>query len=436
MQAWAAQPLCPSHQAGRAGGGCPGFDTAPFSPDHVATRRRGALPRSSERYGSRLPVLDGGLEEMAATKKHKPSATIAGRLKRCRKRMKAARVGAYLITNPADYFYLCGFTGEDSAVLITPSGVHLISDGRFDESINQECPWAKKWMRRGLLNPEIATVCRALKVTSLAVQTDSMSVDTFKEIQKLGKLRTLKSAPPILAEMRCYKEPDELGVMRKALRNAEEAFEAMRATIRVGQTELEMAARLEYEMKRRGASGPSFPTICAEGPNAALPHAHPGRRKVKRGSAILFDWGAVVGGYCSDLTRMVFVGSIPAKIGEVYGIVLEAQQRAIRGIRPGVRMCDVDAIARDWIADAGYREAFNHGLGHGLGIDVHEPPSLSWRSKQQLEAGMVVTVEPGIYLPGVGGVRIEDDVLVTPTGRRVMSRLSTRIEDAVIRAVR
>lgn len=369
---------------------------------------------------------------MAKAKARKPSQTIANRLKRFRRQMKAARISAFLVTHPVDYFYLTGFTGEDSAVLLTSRAVHIISDGRFAESIKQECPWARVWMRRGLLNPEIASVCQKLQIKSMAVQTSHLNVDDHKEIQKLGKLRSLKSAPPILAQMRCIKEPAELATLGKALRNAEEAFTAMRRTIRVGQTELEMAARLEYEMKRRGASGPSFPTICAEGPNAALPHAHPGRRKVKRGSAILFDWGARVDGYCSDLTRMVFVGSIPAKIAEVYGVVLAAQKKAIAAVRPGARMCDVDAIARDWIADAGYGEAFNHGLGHGLGLDVHEPPSLSWRSKKKLEAGMVVTVEPGIYLPGIGGVRIEDDVLVTPTGRRVLSRLSTKLEDAVV----
>ncbi|MGB2985984.1 MAG: M24 family metallopeptidase, partial [Phycisphaerae bacterium] len=193
---------------------------------------------------------------------------------------------------------------------------------------------------------------------------------------------------------------------------------------------------LEYEMKKRGSSEPAFTTICAEGPNAALPHAYPGKRKVKLGGAILLDWGARIDGYCSDLTRMIFVGSIPRKLGEVYRIVLEAQMRAIAGIRPGERMCDVDAIARNFIAEAGYADEFNHGLGHGLGMEVHEAPALSWRSKEKLEAGMVVTVEPGIYLSGVGGVRIEDDVIVTPTGCRVLSRLSKKLEDAVIQCDR
>lgn len=186
-------------------------------------------------------------------------------------------------------------------------------------------------------------------------------------------------------------------------------------------------------MRRRGATGTAFPSICAEGRNAALPHAHPGARRVKHGSAILFDWGARVGRYCSDLTRVVFVGSIPPKIGAVYPIVLEAQRRAIAALRPGARMCDVDAVARDYIRDAGFGEAFNHGLGHGLGLDVHEPPSLSWRSTEKLEPGMVVTVEPGIYLPGVGGVRIEDDCLVGERNGRVLSGLGKSLSEAVLR---
>ena len=358
---------------------------------------------------------------------------IADRIARCRRQMKKAGVAAYLITNPTDYFYLTGFTGEDSAALVMPRDVHLISDGRFDESMNRECPWANRWMRRGSLNAEIAKACRDLQVRSLAAQTDHLTFGAHAEIRKLGKLRCLEGAPPIVGDMRLRKEKTELTVMRRALRVAEDAFRATVASIRIGQTELQLAARLEYEMKTRGASRPAFPTICAEGRNAALPHAHPGTRKIKPGSAILLDWGARVGGYCSDLTRMVFVGTIPRKIEALYPVVLAAQKRAIAAIRPGKRMCDVDAVARDLIAEAGYGDAFNHGLGHGLGMDVHEAPSLSWRSTQKLEAGMVVTVEPGVYLSGVGGVRIEDDVLVTPTGRRVLSRLGKEMADAVIR---
>jgi len=366
------------------------------------------------------------------TKAVGPSPLVKGRLAQCRRLMKKHGIAAMLISKPMDAFYLIGFTGEDSAVLILAKEVHLVSDGRFDECINQECPWVTRWMRKGLLNNEIATVCKTLKLRRVAVQADGLSLADYRIIDKLARTTKFTDAPPILEDMRCLKDEPELKEMQRAIKVAQQAFLAMRKSIRVGQTELELAARLEYEMKKRGSSEPAFPTICAEGPNGALPHAHPGSRKVKRGSAILFDWGARVGVYCSDLTRMVFVGSIPTKIGAVYDVVLEAQKRAIKAIEPGRKMCDVDAVARAYITDAGYGEAFNHGLGHGLGLDVHESPSLSWRSDQKLRAGMVVTVEPGIYVPGVGGVRIEDDVLVTPDGYRVLSTLNKTKTGSVI----
>ena len=369
---------------------------------------------------------------MASKKRRRPSLVIKGRLACYRAAMAKRRIRALLITKRADLFYLSGFTGEDSAGLITPTQFHLLSDRRFEESIRQECPWARVWMRKKLLNDEIAKVCRALKIRSLAVQADSLTLADQTELGKLMPTLRLKAAPPITGEMRRLKDRSELSALSRAMRVAEEAFVATRKSIRIGQTESAIAARLEYEMKMRGASGPSFPTICAEGRNAALPHAHPDKRKVKEGSAILLDWGARVDNYCSDLTRMLFVGSVPPKLAKIYAIVLDAQQRGIRAIKPGARMCDIDKIARGAIKKSGYGKEFNHGLGHGLGLDVHEPPSLSWRSEEPCVEGMVVTVEPGIYLPGVGGVRIEDDVLVTRTGRKVLSRLSTRLEDAII----
>jgi len=354
------------------------------------------------------------------------------RLSSVRGPIKKLGAQAFLLTNPADYFYLTGFTGDESAVMLTPRDVYIISDRRFEEQIKHECPWARTYMRRGLLNAEIAKACADLKVRKLAVQSENLTLADKAEIERLAKPVKTVATPAVVRGLRKLKDATEVAAMRKAIRVAEVAFEAARRTIKPGQTELHMAAQLEFEMKSRGASGPSFPTICAEGPNAALPHAHPGKRKARRGSAILFDWGARVGGYCSDLTRMVFVGSIPPRIRTIYRIVLDAQLAAISDIRPGRRMCEVDAVARRWIERAGYEKQFSHGLGHGLGLDVHEAPSLSWRSDEELVAGMIVTVEPGIYLPGVGGVRIEDDVLVTPTGCKVLTHLDKRMEDAVI----
>ncbi len=370
---------------------------------------------------------------MAKRKGRGPSKVIADRLKMCRRKLRPSKADGFLVTNTVDYFYLTGFTGEESAVMLTSRDVHIISDGRFESEIKRQVPWATHWMRRGMLNDEIVKACKGLKIKKLAVQGAYFPVGDQAELQKRVRGMRCVIAPPTTEPMRCIKSPPELTALKKAIEVAEEAFAAMRRTIRVGQTEMEMAARLEYEMKRRGASGPSFPTICAVGAGAAVPHAVPGKGKVKRGSAVLFDWGARVGGYCSDLTRMVFVGSIPPKIAEIYKITLKAQEAAIAELRPGRRMCDIDDVARKMITDAGYGDKFNHGLGHGLGLDVHEGPSLSWRSKEKLAAGMVVTVEPGIYLPGVGGVRVEDDVLVTRAGCRSLTSFRKTLRGSVIR---
>ena len=186
-------------------------------------------------------------------------------------------------------------------------------------------------------------------------------------------------------------------------------------------------------MRSAGAERAAFETIVAAGPHSALPHYRPGPTRIRRGDAVLIDWGAVVAGYCSDLTRVVFTGRIPPQLACIYEIVLRAQSAGAAAVKPGCRCEAADASAREVIAAAGYGEAFAHGLGHGIGLEVHESPRLGTRSRQRLAAGMVVTVEPGIYLPGVGGVRIEDDVVVTATGQRRLSRLPRRIEAMVLR---
>jgi len=363
-----------------------------------------------------------------------PGKVYADRIAAAREEMGGKDLPAYLLTNQMDYHYFTGFTGEDSAVLLTPKRVVLISDGRFEEAIRQECPWVSVVMRKTTVEEAVGKLCQKTRLARLAVQTDCMTVASHKALAKAAKPTRLVAAPPIVNRLRLCKSASELRVLDDAIRIAQDAFKALRRSIRVGQTERQIAARLEYEMQKRGASGPAFPTIVAEGPNAALPHAHPGERKVRKGSAILIDWGAKYRFYNSDLTRMLFVGTIPPKIRKIYGVVLEAQQKAIAAVRPGVRGFDVDAVARAHIRKSGYGKYFGHGTGHGLGLDVHEAPAVSFRTKTDvLEPGHVVTVEPGIYLPGVGGVRIEDDVLVTPDGFRVLTSLSTDIADAVIK---
>ncbi|MCK4659244.1 MAG: M24 family metallopeptidase, partial [Phycisphaerae bacterium] len=327
---------------------------------------------------------------------------------------------------------MTGFSGEDSAVLITRRGVHVITDRRFETSSEAEVGWARRHFRKGLLPEEIGKVCKKLKLARLYIQPEAVTVADQQKIRKHVKPTRLANAPDIFGQLRRTKDHVELEVVAGAIRVAEEAFKATRRSIRIGQTERQIAARLEYEMQKRGATGCAFPSIVAEGPNAALPHAVPGDRKVKKGSAILIDWGAIYNFYRSDLTRMVFVGIIPPIIRKIYEVVLEAQEKAIQAVKPGERMCDVDAVARGHIKKCGYGKNFGHGLGHGVGLDIHEPPRLSWMSDEKLTAGMLVTVEPGIYLPKIGGVRIEDDIVVTDSGCEVLTSLSKEIEDAVI----
>ncbi|MCP4592907.1 MAG: aminopeptidase P family protein [bacterium] len=369
---------------------------------------------------------------MAKRPKTGPRPFIQARIEGCRAVMAERGVDAFLITGRMDHYYLTGFSGEDSAVLITRRGVHVITDRRFETSSAAEVGWARRHFRKVLLPEEVGNVCRKLKLAKLHIQPGAVTVADHAEFRKSAKPTRLANAPDILGQLRRFKDRDELSVIKRAIKVAEDAFKATRRSIRVGQTEREMAARLEYEMAKRGSSGCAFPSIVAEGPNAALPHAVPGSRKVRKGSAILFDWGATVDFYCSDLTRMVFVGSIPPKIRRIYGIVLEAQEKAIEAVKPGERMCDVDAVARRYIKKHGFGKFFGHGLGHGMGLDVHEPPRLSWMSEEKLAPGMVVTVEPGIYLPGVGGVRIEDDVVVTERACKVLSSVSKDLQESVV----
>ena len=366
------------------------------------------------------------------TTRRGPSPVIKQRLAACRAKMKKAGFSAFLVTNRPDQVYLTGFTGEDGGVLITAKDLCLLTDSRFQTSRKMEAPWAKAVFRKFTLEDELGKLAKKLRLRKLGIQPDYVPLATCSVFRKAVKPTKVVAAPNLVGDLRLHKDNYELKMIRASLRVAEKAFLKTIRRIRVGQTELEIAARLEYEMKVLGSSRPSFETIVAEGLNAALPHAFPGKRKVRRGSHILIDWGAYLSWYCSDLTRVVFVGRVPPRIREIYEIVLEAQLKAIEALRPGARMCDVDAVARKHIKKAGYGRYFGHGLGHGLGIDIHEAPSLSWRSKAELEPGMVVTVEPGIYLPGVGGVRLEDDVVVTQRGCRVLSGLTKEINELVV----
>jgi Xaa-Pro aminopeptidase len=355
---------------------------------------------------------------------------FAARIKSLQRRMADWNVDALLVTNPRDIRYLTGFVGHDSWLLVRQRSVkvHVLSDFRFDEQIKNQAPHVAAIMRKATLVDELKKLAERLRVDHIALPADHVTLTLRQKLAKAMGAKRFKTVDDGLLQQRAVKSDAEVRAITKALRIAEQAYIQTCDFMKPGMTEYEVAAYLEYRMRALGADGRSFPTIIAADANAALPHAIPGPRKLREGGIVLIDWGARYGGYCSDLTRVVAFGNMSRKMREIYAIVLEAQMAAIDAIAPGKAMADIDKVARDIIVAAGYGKQFGHSLGHGIGLDIHEQPVLAARAKGELQPGHVVTVEPGIYLPGVGGVRIEDDVLVTAKGHRVLSRLPKGLE--------
>jgi len=359
---------------------------------------------------------------------------LLARLRTLQARLRAAGAGALLVTDPVNIFYLTGLHAEESWLLVRPRAerVHVLSDRRFETQIAREAPHVEPVMRRRSLAEALGRLARRLRLRSLGLSADHVTLAEHRRLEEAVAPVRLTPVSDGIAGQRARKDAGEIKAIAAAIALQEAAFEATVAAIEPGMREYEIAARLEYEMRCRGASGPSFPTIVAGGANAALPHAAPGKRRIRRGDLLLIDFGARAGGYCGDLTRVVGIGSMPPRFREIHELVRAAGRAAIEAIRPGAAVVDVDRVARAMIEEAGYGEAFSHGLGHGMGLEVHEAPRLSPLGEGVLEPGHVVTVEPGIYLPGAGGVRIEEDVLVTEKGHRVLSRLPADLESAII----
>jgi Xaa-Pro aminopeptidase len=352
-----------------------------------------------------------------------PPEPYALRLSKLRDELTRRKLDAYLIQDRMDQYWTTGFSGEDGPVLLTQRAVVLLTDGRFDEAAAREAPYARKVLRKKRTPDETMREVHRCKVAKLGFNPDHMCVSEFNVLKKLAAATRLVPTAGFMTPYRACKDAGEVNRLRVAIRVAEQAFERVRAWLRPGQTEREIAAQLVYEMQKLGAQGETFPSIVAVGANSSLPHYEPGSAKLVENEILLLDWGARVDWYGSDLTRVLCLGSMPDRLKEVFRVVREAHDRAIEAVRPGIKARAVDAVARGIIQKAGYGKLFNHGLGHGLGIAVHELPRVNKITKEVLKPGMVFTIEPGIYLPGVGGVRLEDDVVVTETGCEVLSRL-------------
>jgi Xaa-Pro aminopeptidase len=360
--------------------------------------------------------------------------SFAARRKKLRSLIKEAKADALLVTSFTNVTYLTGFTGDDSYLLVTADGETLITDPRYTTQLEEECPGLKLEIREPGVTMLAGTtkVISGAKVERLGLEGSSATIGFQQSLVKeLPKLETV-CTENLVEELRIVKDTSEVEATRVACVQARRAFEVVRAGLTTDMTELEVAAELEYQARRFGAKALSFPPIVAVGARAALPHARPTQRKLSEDDFTLVDWGVNSGLYMSDLTRIIVTGKISPKLRKIYGVVLKAQLAAIDAIRPGKTCEQVDSVARQIITRAGFGKAFGHGLGHGTGLQIHEAPRLAIGHKTKLQPGMIVTVEPGIYVPGWGGVRIEDDVLVTRTGHEVLSNVPKELEDCVL----
>jgi len=356
------------------------------------------------------------------------------RRKKLRALIRKARADALLVTNFTNVTYLTGFTGDDSYLLAGLDGEVLVTDPRYTTQLEEECPELKLEVREPgvtMLQGVSGAVKRA-GIERLGIEGGSATVSFQQSLEKALPNFTLVTTENLVERLRIVKDKDEIEATRVACQQARRAYDAVRAGLTPDMTELEVAAELEYRARRFGAKALSFPAIVAVGPRAALPHARPTSRRLGDGDFTLIDWGVNSGLYMSDLTRIMVTGRISPKLRKIYGIVLKAQLAAIDAIRPGLTGEEVDRVARRVITRAGFGKAFGHGLGHGTGMEIHEAPRLAVGQKTKLRPGMIVTVEPGIYVPGWGGVRIEDDVLVTRTGYEVLSDVPKQLEDCML----
>ena len=348
------------------------------------------------------------------------------RLRKLRTSIAKRGLDALLLSQPENVRYLSGFAGSSGWLLISGQNALLATDFRYVEQAKRESPDFEIIQTKGELRDWLPGLVSDLGWYKLGFEADCVSYDRYHKLSKAiaTKQVNLELVPTtgIVEQLRSIKEPEELGFITKAVELADAAFEQAKAIIRPGITEKEAAWEIEKLLRQEGSEGMPFEIIVASGPNSALPHAQPTEKIIRSGEPVLIDMGARINGYCSDFSRTLFLGKADKTLREIYNIVLKAQTAAIEGVESGMDASQADQLARSVVEQAGYRNAFGHGLGHGVGLAVHELPTLGPSSSDSLADGMVFTIEPGIYLAGKGGVRIEDMVVLENGKARVLSK--------------
>ncbi len=339
-----------------------------------------------------------------------------------RKKLRQLNVDGILVTDLLNVKYLTGFTGSSGYAVITKTDAVFVTDFRYQEQAKHEVKGFKIKIERGDRAKEVKELVDEYATGKLGFEDHNVTFGFYNKLLK-KKIR-LKPLNTVIESMRIMKSPDEVQCIRKAASRAERAFIKLQPYIKPGITERKLALKLEALLKEEGCKTLPFGVIVASGFLSALPHASPTNKIIKKGDFIVFDWGGEYEGYYSDMTRTIVAkGKDTARQKEIYSIVLEAQKKALETVKPDIKAAAVDRAARNYIKQKGYDEYFGHGTGHGVGLAVHERPYISWRSKDVLKENMVFTVEPGIYLPRFGGVRIEEMVVVTKSGAEVLTSL-------------
>ncbi|QDT25092.1 putative peptidase [Gimesia panareensis] len=359
---------------------------------------------------------------------------LGARRKKLISQIKRMGAEAFLVTSETNVTYLTGFSGDSSYLLIGKDQTILISDGRYTTQLAEECPGLDVHIRKPTESMIVALeqVLKKTHLTKVGLESHVVTCDLLEALSGITPAVQWNPVSGIVEELRMVKDASEIEEIRAAVEQAQRGYEVFRAMLTDEMTELQGAHELEHAMRRFGARQAAFDPIVAVGERSALPHAIPTEKLMGESPFLLVDWGAMTQkGYRSDLTRMIIHDRPPAKLKKVYNTVLQAQLAAIKAIRPGVLCQDVDRVARAVIEKAGFGKHFTHSLGHGIGLDIHEGPRLGGNVETELKPGMIVTVEPGIYLPGWGGVRIEDDILVTRSGHEVLTSVPKDYESAL-----
>lgn len=343
------------------------------------------------------------------------------RNRRLRTELERRRLDALLVTHLPNVRYLCGFTGSSGVLIAGTAKSVFITDGRYTEQSAKEVQDARIVIGKRAALAEAAKQIARMRLASVGIEAEQMTVAARSTLKKLVPRTRLRDTINLVAGLRMVKDASEADAIREAVLLGASLFDQILPQIRPGMAESTIAGEMELAARRAGAEGMSFPTIVAGGTRSALPHGRASAEPLPQRGFVVLDWGAILRGYCSDETRTVHLGKPDAQARAMYNAVRDAQSAAIDAVRAGRRVGDVDRAARKPLEKAGFGQYFTHSTGHGVGLEIHEAPRIARNQQEPLEAGMVVTVEPGIYIPGVGGVRIEDMVRVTADGCDVLT---------------